>query len=69
MFGVMLGGVLVMLKGMELVAVRELRVVRCGSVVSVVVVLVRFTVVMRRGFQVLGCFFVVVVLAHCRPLG
>jgi hypothetical protein len=63
-FGVMLAGMLMRLDGMQVVAMRQLCVVRGGMVITCKVVLVCFAVMMGGGIVVMGCDLVVRVFRH-----
>ncbi len=60
---------MMMLFGMQFVTVSLLGVVRFGLMVVFVMGLVGLTVMMRGGFQMMGGFFVMVVLRHFSPPG
>lgn len=65
----MLGRMAVKLFGMQFVAMRLLSVMRFGLMVIFVMRLVGLTVMMSGGFQMMGGFFVMIMLGHFGPPG
>jgi hypothetical protein len=67
--GVMLGRMMMMLFGMQFMAMSLLGMVGFGLMVILVMRLVGFTVMVGGGFQMMGGFFVMVMLGHLSPPG
>jgi hypothetical protein len=59
-----LGGIFMMLMGVELVTMCHVSVVCCFVIFASHMVFVRFSVVVCCSFQMLGCVFVMTVFAH-----
>jgi len=62
--GVMLGSMVMMIFGMQLMAVSQLGMVCFGVVIFFVVRLVGLAVVVSGGFQMMGSFFMMIMLRH-----
>ncbi len=65
-FGVMLSRMLMMLGGMQVVALRQLTVMGRRVIVAFVVSFMSFAMMMRGRFEMMGGFLVMIVLRHCR---
>jgi len=68
LLGMLPGGLFLMFIRMQLVAMRQMRVMSGGFVILFLMGLVRFAMMMGSRFKMLGGLFMMIMLGHCTLL-